>query len=144
MAKHIANECTKAPANVKLKQLEFLASKSGVEEVEEEDKQGVKRIKTTGGMQKKILYHIDNSAVTAGQKKILDFKMTMFFIMCNIPFRAASSPWFLDFTQALKPNYVPAGMFLASFGVPSQEAISYCRLSCSSLIICVLIILTLD
>lgn len=38
----------------------------------------------------------------------------LFFVMCNVPFRAASSPFFLEFIKRLRPLFNPAGTLLAN------------------------------
>ncbi|GAQ90649.1 hypothetical protein KFL_006670070 [Klebsormidium nitens] len=117
MVIHIANECGKAPTEERMKMLEKLGAKADAA-----DENPAKKQKGSTGVQQRINYHVDTSKVTAAQKKALDLKLLLLFVMCGIPFMVASSPWFLDFVHALRPNYNPAGDYALRTSLLLQEA----------------------
>ncbi len=56
-----------------------------------------------------LLAYFDTRELTADEQEVADGKLFRFLAVCGIAFNVVESPFFLDFMQFLRPNYVPAG-----------------------------------
>ena len=56
---------------------------------------------------------VDSKPISPEMKKKFDTALFLFIVMAGISFSAVDSPWFLQFIDLIRPNYVnyvPAGM----------------------------------
>lgn len=112
---HILQDCKKisneARQNFRKRLAESLPEAAEISRVSAADRKRARMINQKGPSQLTIAGHIWKKEYTSDKEaQQLDQAMLQFFVLCNVSFVTASSPWFLNFIQKLNPFYVPPGV----------------------------------
>ena len=108
MRKHLLFACKKITPEVKA-EIETHIRKQAIN-LEKPTSASRKVLKREAG-QTPLSQHFDLKGITPNEQKQLDTKLVRMLVMNGVSFSVVQSPWFLDFLQALRPTYIPAGQY---------------------------------
>ena len=101
---HLANNCLKAPLEIRQIFLSWLAS----------NQQNKKRKFDGGTGQTKITDYHESSKLSPERIHEIDRSCVKAFVICGVPWHAIENPFFVEFLKTLRPGYTP----------PSKEKLS--------------------
>jgi hypothetical protein len=107
---HILDTCAAVPRNIKDDVHERAAALATKQAMASQD---APKVEGSSGPKRKLEAQIERSATKLAldgkAEEALDLRAVRFIVLCGCSFNILDSPWFCDFTNALRPNYKPPG-----------------------------------